>query len=104
MTKAEMEEWLPKLVGVERSVELLVGESATAGVGRCIVDEDRAPQLARKGITGSVRYVRFSLSPGEIERFASEPVVLAINHPGYAEGVRLSDDTKATLLEDLRGA
>ncbi|MCU4184082.1 DUF3501 family protein [Acidiferrimicrobium sp. IK] len=103
-TRAEMEEWLPKLVGVERSVELLIGEGPTASVVRCAVDEGHAMQLTREEITASVHYVRFSLSPQEISRFASEPVVLAINHPAYTEGVRLSDDTKETLLEDLRGA
>ena len=101
---AQMEEWLPKLVGVERSVELLIGEGPGAHVVRCEVEEDHAAQLTREETTASVHYVRFSLTPAEVERFAAEPVVLAINHPAYAEGTRLSEDTRATLLEDLRGA
>lgn len=102
-SRAEMEEWLPKLVGVERSVELLIGDGGpTAEVVRCIVDEDHAQQLTRDETTASVHYVRFALSGEQIARFAAEPVVLAVNHPAYAEGTRLSDDTKATLLDDLR--
>ena len=102
-TRAEMEEWLPKLVGVEGSIELLIGEGPDARVVRCAVDEAHARQLTRERITASVHYIRFSLEPSEIDGFASEPVVLAVNHPSYAEGVRLSDETRATLLEDLRG-
>jgi hypothetical protein len=48
--------------------------------------------------------VRFELSPAEVERFATEPVVLAVNHPQYLEGTTLSDDTRAALLEDLRAS
>ena len=102
-SRAQMEEWLPKLVGVERSVELLIAEGPGAHVVHCEVEEGHAAQLTREETTASVHYVHFSLSPAEIERFAAEPVVLAINHPAYAEGTRLSEDTKATLLEDLRG-
>jgi hypothetical protein len=102
--RAEMEEWLPKLVGVEQSIEFLIGDGGpTAEVVRCLVDEDHALQLTREEITAAVHYVRFDFTAAQIERFGTEPVVLAINHPAYAEGVRLSDDTKATVLDDLVG-
>jgi hypothetical protein len=29
--------------------------------------------------------------------------VLAVNHPAYAQGATLSQDTKSSLLGDLRG-
>lgn len=103
--RTQMEEWLPKLVGVERSIELLIGEGGpSAEVVTCVVEEEHAQQLTREEITASVHYVRFELTAAQVERFAAEPVVLAANHPAYAEGVHLSEDTKATLLEDLRGA
>ena len=50
-----------------------------------------------------MHYIRFHLTSRQIERFSAEPVVLAVNHPSYAEGSRLSDDTKRALLTDLRG-
>lgn len=101
-TKAELEEWLPKLVGVERSIELLLGEGETARVVRCVVEEEHATQLTREEVTASVHYVRFELSPDEVEAFATGPVVLAVNHPAYAYGAPLSEETRAELLRDLR--
>ncbi|MGH9095005.1 MAG: DUF3501 family protein, partial [Acidimicrobiales bacterium] len=102
-TKDQLLEWLPKLVGVERSVEFLVGAGDGATVVHCEVEENHAAQLTREAVTASVHYVRFRLEPEEIERVATEPVVLAVNHPSYAEGTHLSAETKASLLEDLRG-
>jgi hypothetical protein len=103
-TQDQLLEWLPKLVGVERSVELVVGTGPGAAVVRCIPEESHEDQLTRPDVTASVHYVRFELSPAEVERFATEPVVLAVNHPQYLEGTTLSDDTRAALLEDLRAS
>ena len=102
-TKAELMEWLPKLVGIERSVELRLGPSGSAGVIKAKPDESHEQQLTREDVTASVHYVRFSLAPAQIDRFASEPVALAINHPHYRHETLLSEETKASLLEDLRG-
>jgi hypothetical protein len=101
-TRAELEEWLPKLVGIERALELVIGEGAGAAVVRSTVDEGHAAQLTREEVTASVHYVRFELSDDLIDRFAAEPVVLAVNHPAYAYGTGLGPDTVASLLDDLR--
>jgi hypothetical protein len=103
-TKMELVEWLPKLVGIERAVELVIGEGADAAVVACIPEESHEEQLTRPDVTASVHYVRFELSPTEVERFAAEPVTLRIDHPHYVEATPLSDATKASLLEDLRAA
>jgi hypothetical protein len=95
--------WLPKLVGIERSVELVIGEGAGALTVRGGPEEAHAAQLTREEITASVHYVRWRLAPGEIERFASGPGVVAVNHPEYAHGTTLGAETQARLLEDLRG-
>ncbi|HZQ27412.1 MAG TPA: DUF3501 family protein [Acidimicrobiales bacterium] len=102
-SKDQMVEWLPKLVGVERAVELVIGEGPSRVVVRCDVEEAHAEQLTREDVTASVHYVRFTLTPEQVERFATEPVVLAVNHPNYAEGTRFSEDTKVALLADLGG-
>ena len=99
-----MLEWLPKLVGVERSIELLIGEGEGAAVVRCTVDAGHAEQLTREATTASVHYVGFELTPSEIDRFLDEPVVLAVNHPNYAEGTHLSIESKGSLAADLRPA
>lgn len=102
-SKAELMEWLPKLVGVERSLELVIGSGPGSEVVRCEVEEHHAEQLTREDITASVHYVRFRLTPEQAERFESEPVVLAVNHPNYAEGAHLGEASKRALLDDLRG-
>lgn len=102
-SKADLMTWLPKLVGIERSLELVIGSGPGSEVVRCEVEEQHAEQLTREDVTASVHYVRFRLTPSQITRFGSEDVVLAVNHANYAEGAHLSDDTKRALLEDLRG-
>jgi hypothetical protein len=100
-SREEMEEWLPRLVGIERSVELIVGPESR--VVRSVVEEEHAAQLTREDVTAAVHYVRFELNPEEVAAFAAGPVVLAVNHPQYAEGIHLTDETRASLTEDLLG-
>ena len=102
-SKADLMEWLPKLVGIERSLELIIGEGEGSDVVRCIPEEAHEAQLTREEVTASVHYIRFELSAAQVERFEREPVVLAVNHPAYAQGATLGDDTKSSLLGDLRG-
>jgi hypothetical protein len=100
-TDAELREWLPKLVGIERAIELQVGPDADRVP--CVPDPSHAAQLTREEITASVHYVGFALSPDQIERFAQGPVVLAVTHPDYQHHVELAEGTRAELLADLRG-
>jgi hypothetical protein len=97
----QLREWLPKLVGIERSLEMLIGERDPLVV-RSVPEEGHEAQLTRDEITASVHYVRFELTADQVERFAHEPVVLAVNHPAYAEGARLSEETRESLVADLR--
>src|ERR671922_1175652 len=53
-----LREWLPKLVGVERSVGLRLGDGE---VVPAVVDEEHERQLTREEITASVHYVRWEL-------------------------------------------
>ena len=82
---------------------MIVGSGEGSIVVRSSPEEDHEAQLTRDDVTASVHYVRFRLGSDQIARFAAEPVVLAVNHPAYAEGARLTEDTKATLLHDLHG-
>jgi len=103
-SKAELEEWLPKLVGIERAVELRLGEpgDGVETVG-AVLDPEHERQLTRETVTASVHYVHFDLTPEQVERFAAEPVTVAITHPEYRHETELSDPTRAELLDDLRG-
>ena len=102
-TDDEMREWLPKLVGIERSVAFRIGEGTDAVVVRCTVDPDHEKQLTRDEITAAVHYVHFELTPDQVERFRSQPVALVVDHPEYAHETPLSDDNRAELLADLVG-
>ena len=99
-SKDDLMTWLPKLVGIETSVFLRVGDESV----RCEVDPDHEKQLTREEITASVHYVRWSLTPDQVERFAAGPVTLAVDHPAYSESTELSEETRASLLDDLRGS
>jgi hypothetical protein len=102
-SEPELREWLPKLVGVEGSVELVIGEGRGAVTVTAAPEASHASQLTRDDITASVHYVRWLLSPDEVERFTAGPVVLAVNHPAYAHGATLARETRDELLMDLRG-
>ena len=98
-SKDALMEWLPKLVGIERSVALRLSDGRTR---RGIVDEDHEQQLTRDEITASVHYVRWELSPAEVEAFAAGPVAVVSDHPAYAVEAALPDETHAELVADLR--
>ena len=101
-SKEELMAWLPKLVGIETAPELRLGDGG-AEVVRCEVDPEHEKQLTREEVTASVHYVRFRLTPDQVERFAAGPVELAVAHPNYSASVTLSDETREELLGDLRG-
>ena len=94
-----MRQWLPRLVGIERSVafRLADGQVITA-----TVDEDHAKQLTREEVTASVHYVRWDMTPAQVEAFAAGPVVLVSSHPEYGVEAPLNDATRAELVADLR--
>ena len=96
---ADLREWLPKLVGIERSIVFRIGESLEV---RCVPEEAHAAQLTREEITAAVHYVRFEFAASDIEAFATDPVALAVDHPAYQHSTALGADTIAELLADLR--
>ena len=62
----QLREWLPKLVGIERRVELRLGPDDRRG-RPCIVDPDHDKQLTRDEITASVHYVHFHSDAEAVE-------------------------------------
>ncbi len=94
-----MREWLPRLVGIERSIVLRLPGGAEV---RDIPEEAHEQQLTRADVTAAVHYVRFELMADQVEAFAAGPVVLAVDHPEYQHAIELTTDTVAELLVDLR--
>jgi hypothetical protein len=102
-SKEELVEWLPKLVGIERSIELRIGEPGNEEVVPARPNAEHERQLTRETITASVHYVHFELTGLQVERFASEPVRLAVAHTNYAYATELAEASRQSLLDDLRG-
>jgi hypothetical protein len=102
-SKDDLLEWLPKLVGIEQSVELRIGPPGDEEVVPARVDPDHERQLTRATTTASVHYVHFDLRDEQVERFANEPVRVALAHANYAYATQLGETSKESLLTDLRG-
>ncbi len=97
-----LREWLPRLVGVETMVDLCIGSGTDEIVMRCTPDPDHEKQLTRDEITAAVHYVRWDLTPEQIDAFATSPVRVAVRHPEYDHDSELSAEAHAELVADLR--
>jgi hypothetical protein len=56
-----------------------------------------------KGKLSAVHFVRFAFPPEAVRAFADSPVHLVVDHPAARARVELPAETKAQLLQDLRG-
>ena len=56
-----------------------------------------------KGKLSAVHFVRFAFPSEAVRAFANSPVHLVVDHPAVRARVELPPETKAQLLEDLRG-
>jgi hypothetical protein len=93
-----LREWLPRLVGIERAavLELPGGERV-----RSEPEAQHAAQLTDADTTASVHYVRFALTPAQVDALARGPVALAVDHPAYQERAELGPETVSELVSDL---
>lgn len=98
-SKLALMEWLPQLVGIERAVELRIGDGT---VVRAVPEETHDEQLTRDDITSSVHYLRFELDPSAVAAVAAHGATLAVAHEAYQHATPLGDATLAELLTDLR--
>lgn len=93
-----MREWLPKLVGIERSFRIKLANGREVAP---VTDEQHDAALTRDDVTAAVHYVRFEFGPDDLAAFASGPVQLVCTHPNYLEVVELAPFTVAELSADL---
>jgi hypothetical protein len=93
-----LREWLPRLVGVEHNVVIVLPDGTSVrGVPS---DEDEA-RLTRADTTAAVHFLKFSFSTEEIEMFASGPVHIVVDHPEYDQDVVLNEEQHTQLVADL---
>lgn len=105
-SEEELRTWLPRLVGIERSVVLEIGEGVGRHMVRSMPEQEHESHLTRQAVTSAVHYVRFPCIPGEVAAFATGPVRLVVDHREYPDGrpgVVLSDATRVELSLDLAG-
>lgn len=103
---AALREWLPKLVGIERAVELRFAVAGTGpGPGSAIArgqpEQAHEEALTRPTMTASVHYLRFPLSAEQVTGLEAGPVALAVAHRAYRHETPLTDETRRELLADL---
>jgi hypothetical protein len=98
-SEVAVREWLPRLVGIERTVRLVLPDGS--GIPGRTSDEDAA-RLTREDTTAAVHFLKFAFAPEEIEMFASGPAHIVVEHPEYDQDVALTVEQHAALAADLR--
>ncbi len=97
-TEEQMREYLPKLVGIERSLVFRLPDGSEV---RSQPEAAHASQLTRENVTAAVHFVEFRFTPEQVAVFG-DGAVLAVDHPDYLEAVELGPATIAELSSDLR--
>ena len=99
VTKEELMHWLPLLVGIEKSIALVLsdGEALFA-----LPEADHESQLTRSDITSTVHYITFDLTQLQADKFKSGDVYLKVDHPDYRHSTKLGKDFRNSILEDWK--
>jgi hypothetical protein len=98
-SERELREWLPRLVGIEQHIAVVLPDGTRVLGAPSAEDELR---LTRDDITAAVHFLKFRFTPSDVEMFASGPVHVVVDHPEYDEDVLLTPEQHAQLLSDLR--
>lgn len=103
ISEADLREWLPRLVGIERSVGFKVGEAGHERFVMAEAEATHAEALTRDSVTAAVHYVRFAFDRDERRAFAASRPALVARHPAYEAETELTEETQADLLAELEG-
>jgi hypothetical protein len=98
-SERELREWLPRLVGIEQHIAVVLPDG-TRVVGA--PSEEDELRLTRDDITAAVHFLKFRFAPSDVEMFASGPVHIVVDHPDYDQDVLLTPEQHGQLLSDLR--
>ena len=93
-----MREWLPRLVGIERSIVLRLADGREV---RARPEQAHEAQLTREDVTAAVHYIWFELSADDVTAFTSGPVSVVVDHPEYPHEALLGAGSVAELAADL---
>jgi hypothetical protein len=98
-SEVALRDWLPRLVGIERHIAVVLPDGTS--VPGMVSEEDES-RLTRDDITPAVHFLKFRFTPAEVEMFASGPVHIVVDHPEYDQDVLLAPEQHAQLLADLQ--
>ena len=93
--KQRLYEWLPKLVGIQRSVAMRVNGTR---IDCRPEDEER---LTREQVTTTVHYLKFRFTPEQARALREGPASIVVDHPSYRAETPLDDAPRAELASDL---
>jgi Protein of unknown function (DUF3501) len=98
--KAEIQPVLDRFMGID------TGPTVWIQVGKdfAVPGEFEAGHSdEERGKLSAVHFVRFAFPPDALRAFMDSPVHLVVDHPAERDRVELSPETKAELIQDLRG-
>jgi len=98
--KEQIQPVLDRFMGID------TGECVWLQVGRelAVAGEFEAGHSdEEKGKLAAVHFVRFVFPAAAVRAFADSPVFLVVEHPAERTRTEISGETRAALLEDLRG-
>lgn len=101
-TDAQLREWLPRLVGVERAIQLHIGSGRDAEIVTNKIDPSHGDVLSRDHATSAVHYIWWPLDPDQATRLRQGPAKVVCTHPDYMEEMQLSEENRAQIGADLR--
>ena len=100
-SKDQLMEWLPKLVGIEQSLEVVIDTPEGDIEVPCQVEEAHKEQLTRPDVTASVHYIRFNLPADAAAAMRrAKRVEIRSTHHRYPYAAELSAETIASLVAD----
>ncbi len=94
----ERRETLPKLVGIHDYVFLHIGNKHSV---RAVADE-KSKMDFESGKASVVHFLKWDLTPEQVEDFRREPVRIEIAHDNYKAITTVPEEVKAELIKDLQ--
>lgn len=97
---AQLREWLPKLVGIERTVALRTSDGRLL---RPQLEAQHESQLTREHTTSCVHYLQWHLGDADVAALLGATAVeLVVEHANYTHATTLSAETTTELGRDIR--
>ena len=98
-SEVALREWLPRLVGVEHHVRIVLPDGSDV---RGVPSEDDESRLTRPDTTAAVHFLKFAFTPQTSTCSRADPSMSSSTIQDYDQDVVLTEEQHAALLADLR--